>query len=115
MHSRTRRSEIAGLILVIATACFLPLVFAEEDEGPSQDDPVINVKKVFAANCGSCHASYGMRSGKGPKLAGTRMTEEQLFERIWNGSPGATHAYKKILTEAQAQALASYIKSLPSN
>ena|SRR5215475_3079585 len=115
MTSRTRRSQIVGLILLVAAGCLVPVVFAEEDEGSSRDEPVVNVKKVFASNCSSCHASYGMKAGKGPKLAGAKMTEEQIFDRIWNGKQGATHAYKKVLTEAQAQALASYIKGLPSN
>jgi len=104
-----------GLILLAAAGAFVPIVFAEEDEGPAQDEPVVNVKKVFAANCSSCHASYGMKAGTGPKLAGAKMTEEQIFDRIWNGKQGSTHVYKRVLSEAQAQALASYIKDLPSN
>lgn len=43
------------------------------------------------------------------------MTEEQIFDRIWNGKQGAMRAYKKVLTEVQAQALASYIKGSPAN
>ena len=115
MTSSTRRRQIVGLILLAAAGAFVPIVFAEEDEGPAQDEPVVNVKKVFATNCSSCHASFGMKAGIGPKLAGAKMTEEQIFDRIWNGKQGVTHAYKKVLTEAQAQALASYIKGLPSN
>src|SRR5262245_47476333 len=115
MYSKARRSQILGLILIVAGSGTAPIVFAEEDEGSSQDNPATGVKKTFAATCASCHANYGMRAGTGPKLAGTRMTEEQIFERIWNGKQGTTHAFKKVLSEAQAQALASYIKGLPSN
>jgi len=56
-----------------------------------------------------------MDAGKGPKLAGTQMSEKQIYDRIWNGKPGAMPAYKKVLTEAQVQALSSYIKGLPAN
>lgn len=41
-----------------------------------------------------------MDAGKGPKLAGTTMTEEQIRQRIWNGkSGGAMPSYKKVLKE----------------
>jgi mono/diheme cytochrome c family protein len=87
----------------------------EASTGPSANATAVDVKKVFATNCSWCHDGYGMDAGKGPKLAGTQMTEKQIYDRIWNGKPGAMPAYKNALTDAQAQALASYIKALPAN
>ncbi len=90
--------------------------FAEENSDNGQAKPVIDVKRVFATNCSWCHDGYGMDAGKGPKLAGTTMTEEQIRQRILNGkSGGAMPAYKKGLTEEQVNTLATYIKGLPAN
>lgn len=90
--------------------------FAEENSDAGAAKPAVDVKKVFATNCSWCHDGYGMDAGKGPKLAGTTMTEEQIRQRILNGkSGGAVPAYKKVLTEEQVNALATYIKGLPAN
>ena len=90
--------------------------FAEEKSDTEQAKPAVNVKKVFATNCSWCHDGFGMDAGKGPKLAGTTMTEEQIRQRILNGkSGGAMPGYKKVLTEEQVNALASYIKGLPGH
>ena len=101
------------------TFCLTGLVsttFAEENADTAQAKPAVNVKKVFATNCSWCHDGFGMDAGKGPKLAGTTMTEEQIRQRILNGkSGGAMPGYKKVLTEEQVNALASYIKGLPGN
>ena len=40
------------------------------------------VKRLFAAQCGWCHNDYGMKAGKGPKLAGTRMNEKPGSETV---------------------------------
>lgn len=90
--------------------------FAEENSGTEQAKPAIDVKKLFATNCSWCHDGYGMDAGKGPKLASTTMTEEQIRQRILNGkSGGAMPGYKKVLTEEQVNVMATYIKGLPAN
>ena len=92
----------------------VPTTFADENSDTVQAKPAIDVKKVFATNCSWCHDGFGMDAGKGPKLAGTTMTEEQIRQRILNGkSGGAMPRYKKVLTEDQVNALTSYIKELP--
>jgi len=88
---------------------------AAEADASSPQTTAVDVKKVFAASCSWCHDGYGMDAGKGPKLAGTQMTEQQIYDRIWNGKPGTMPAYKKTLSEVQVIALASYIKGLPAN
>ena len=74
--------------------------------------PAINVKKLFATNCSWCHDDYGMAAGKGPRLAGTDMTEKQVYERIKNGKSGAMPSFAKTLSPEQIAAFAAYIKSL---
>ena len=32
-----------------------------------------------------CHGDFGMKTDKGPRLAGTQMSEKQVEERIRNG------------------------------
>ena len=98
----------------------LPIVVPAADGGdPSMDTTAhasaIDVKKVFATNCSWCHDGYGTQAGKGPKLAGTAMSEEQIHDRIWNGKSGAMPAFKGVLSEEQTRALAAYIKGLPAN
>ncbi|MBV8456106.1 MAG: cytochrome c [Acetobacteraceae bacterium] len=69
---------------------------------------------MFAAQCGWCHNDYGMKAGKGPKLAGTRMNEKQVHDRIRDGKTDAMPPFRRTLTEEQITALAQYIKSLPA-
>lgn len=80
----------------------------EADAAESATD----VKKLFAAQCGWCHADYGMKEGKAPRLAGTRMTEKQVADRIRNGKTDAMPGFRRTLTEEQIQAFTQYIKGL---
>jgi mono/diheme cytochrome c family protein len=72
----------------------------------------IEIKKLFAANCSWCHEDYGRKGGKAPRLAGTRMNEHQLEDRIRDGKPGAMPSFRRSLTDEQVSAFARYIKSL---
>lgn len=75
----------------------------------------MDIKKVFATNCSWCHDGYGMDGGKGPKLAGTSKSQEQIATQIANGKSGYMPGFKKTLKPEQIQALAEYIKALPAN
>jgi mono/diheme cytochrome c family protein len=74
----------------------------------------IDVKKLFATNCSWCHDGYGMDGGKGPALAGTSKTYEQVVKQITGGKSGYMPGFGKVLKPEQVQALAEYIKSLPA-
>jgi mono/diheme cytochrome c family protein len=78
---------------------------------PIEGSPAIDVKKLFAAQCGWCHADYGMKPGKAPQLAGTQMTEKQVHDRIRDGKTDAM-GFRRTLTEEQLQAFTTYIKGL---
>jgi mono/diheme cytochrome c family protein len=77
-------------------------------EDAQKSDP----KAIFAAQCGWCHGDYGMQAAKGPRLAGTKMTEHQVEERIRNGKPGYMPSFRKSLDDEQIALMAKYIKSL---
>jgi mono/diheme cytochrome c family protein len=82
--------------------------------GPGAAGSEIDVKKLFAAQCGWCHADYGMKAGKAPQLAGTRLNEQQVSNTIRNGKVDAMPSFRRSLTEEQIQAFAKYIKGLPA-
>jgi mono/diheme cytochrome c family protein len=86
--------------------------------GASQTGPEITdaerneAKAIFAGQCGWCHGSYGMTADKGPKLAGTTMTKQEVEERIRNGKPNYMPSFKRFLNDQQIALMAKYIKSL---
>lgn len=98
-----------ALALVMTLGMTARLAIADEEAlSPEQ------VRKMFATNCSWCHGDFGKKAGKGPKLAGTSMNEQQIHDRIAKGAPGgAMPSYKKLLTEEQINALVTYIKGLP--
>jgi mono/diheme cytochrome c family protein len=69
-------------------------------------------KTIFAAQCAWCHGNYGMTADKGPRLAGTQMTEHEVQERIRNGKSGYMPSFHKFLNDDQIALRAKYIKSL---
>ena len=69
-------------------------------------------KAVFAGQCGWCHGDYGMKADKGPQLAGTKMTEKEVEQRIHDGKPGYMPSFSKFLDDDQIKLMARYIKSL---
>jgi mono/diheme cytochrome c family protein len=103
----------AGALLAIGALA----ASAAEDETPTaaQVDSAVTVpevKKLFANNCSWCHGAYGMTADKGPRLAGTKMTEDEVRERIRHGKQGYMPPFGKVLNEQQIAAFAKYIKSL---
>jgi mono/diheme cytochrome c family protein len=70
------------------------------------------VKQIFATQCSWCHGAWGMKPDKGPRLAGTQMTEQQVEERIRNGKQGYMPAFRTTLNDQEIETMAKYIKSL---
>ena len=80
------------------------------------DQEKTEAKAIFAAQCGWCHGAFGMAPDKGPRLAGTKMTEQEVEERIRNGKPGYMPSFRRFLNDQQIALMAKYIKSLkPEN
>jgi mono/diheme cytochrome c family protein len=113
-----RRAPIWPLLAIFG------LSFAHWSAGAADNSPqpttsegvdaqqVTDAKAIFAAQCGWCHGDYGMQPDKGPRLAGTQMTEKQVEERIRNGKPGYMPSFRKFLNDGQVTLMAKYIKSL---
>lgn len=102
---KTLLSSSLAASLLAATGAY-----ANTSEGEQAGE--IDPKKVFAKNCAWCHSNYGLEAGKGPKLAGTALSEKGVYDRIFNGKSGAMPAYKKLLSDAEIRALTTYIKGL---
>lgn len=113
--------QIALPLLGVATCVSLLMhgsfAFAQQNREAesTSTEAVIDVKKLFATQCSWCHAAYGMEPGRAPKLAGTNKTEAEVEAQIALGSPGKMPSFGKVLSAAQIEALAHYIKSLPAN
>jgi len=92
----------------------VPQQTTSADAAPARitDAEKSEAKAIFAGQCGWCHGDYGMKGGKGPRLAGTEMTEQQVEERIRNGKSGYMPSFRQFLNDAQIAAMAKYIKSL---
>lgn len=85
------------LLLVMSTWCW------------AQDDGAALYKK----KCSSCHGASGEGKGKTPALTG--VDADQIVQQITAGKPDSKGPHKKAMSgvdEAQAKAIAEYIKSL---
>lgn len=74
--------------------------------------PPLDVSKLFATSCGWCHSAGGRGAGKGPRLMGTELTDEQIIARIRDGKVGGMPAFSGAFTDEQLRAIVSYIRSL---
>jgi len=76
----------------------------------SPDD--IDGPTMFATLCGFCHQDGGRAEGKGPKLAGSKRSDEYIVARIRNGKSGAMPAFGGTFSEGQIIAILAYIRAL---
>src|SRR5437588_8316338 len=77
---------------------------------PSQSG--LDVKVLFASNCGFCHGDGGRAAGKGPQLMDTKRTDEFLHDRIKNGKKGAMPAFGQMFSDRDIDAIINYIHEL---
>lgn len=71
-----------------------------------------DVGKLFATGCGWCHSSGGREAGKGPRLMGTELTDEQIVTRIRNGKTGQMPAFAGAFNDDEMRAIVEYIRNL---
>jgi mono/diheme cytochrome c family protein len=73
-----------------------------------------NGADLYKAKCAMCHGADG--AGKmGPALKGTSLSEAQIQDQLLKGAAGKKAPHSKPmtgLTEDQAKAVASYVKTL---
>lgn len=105
---------LATLALALSITC----VSAQQSPGPAGGRPAeaspndVDGATMFASVCGYCHQDGGRAEGKGPKLAGTKRSDEFILERIRNGKPGSMPAFGGAFSEGQIIAILAYIRSL---
>jgi mono/diheme cytochrome c family protein len=121
--SKALRSGLMSAVLAgtLAGPSIMQTALAEEGVDPvvvaaaaMAEKYNVDIKKLFATNCSWCHDGFGMDGGKGPALAGTNKTYEQVVKQITSGKSGYMPGFGKVLKPEQVQALAEYIKSLPA-
>ena len=108
-RSRIRaRAACAGrLIPVFALLVGSVQAGAEEQLQTDQD-----VERLFATVCGWCHEDGGRAQGKGPKLMGTKRSDEYMMNVIATGKQGRMPAFGQNLTVEQIEAIIRYIRNL---
>ncbi len=70
---------------------------------------------LFATLCGYCHQDGGRADGKGPKLAGSKRSDEYIIARIKTGKVGAMPAFGGTFSDGQIVAILAYIRGLEDN
>lgn len=118
-------AKLAGVLLIlmvpvgIIAALPEPAIAAEDptevaaaivDEQYSEHN--MDVKRLFASRCSWCHQGYGMKRADGPRLAGTKLSRDVVYDRIARGRspmPG----FRKQLKPHQMDALTDYVLALP--
>jgi mono/diheme cytochrome c family protein len=85
---------------------------AEQPSESAAKAPEFSAHGTFSSICGFCHEDGGRRAAKGPKLMGSELTDEQLFNRIKFGKPGRMAAFGGAFTDEQIQQIVVYIRNL---
>lgn len=83
-----------------------------EAKPPEASPSDIDGATMFATSCGFCHEDGGRAAGKGPKLAGTKRSDEYIINRIKMGKPGAMPAFGGVFSDGQIIAILAYIRGL---
>jgi mono/diheme cytochrome c family protein len=101
--------------LILVNTCLnvlagLAAAIAQPATTPSQSG--LDVKVLFASNCGFCHGDGGRAAGKGPQLMDTKRTDEFLRDRIKNGKEGAMPAFGQMFGDPDIDAIIDYIHEL---
>src|SRR5215467_10597791 len=81
MKSQRLMLAAAGLFAVTDAMS----VAAQSTSRPSPHSE-LDVKELFASNCGFCHSDGGRSAGRGPQLMNTQRNDEFIRDRIKNGS-----------------------------
>jgi mono/diheme cytochrome c family protein len=109
-------AAFATLALALSIVCAQaqsPGAAAKAGAPPPEASPNdIDGPTLFASVCGFCHQDGGRTEGKGPKLAGSKRSDDFIIARIRNGKPGAMPAFGGAFSEGQIVAILAYIRAL---
>src|SRR5436189_4066400 len=104
--------RIVKSISLIAGVAMAPSIGVGAQQGQAPDKIDIDGETMFATSCGFCHQSGGRAAGRGPKLAGTTLSDDFIADRVRKGKPGAMPAYGSVFSESQIMAIVGYIRTL---
>jgi mono/diheme cytochrome c family protein len=106
----------SAMLAILALALSIAGSPAQQRSGPPEASPDdIDGPTMFATLCGFCHQDGGRAEGKGPKLAGSKRSDEYIIERIKNGKAGAMPAFGGTFSDGQIIAILAYIRGLDDN
>jgi mono/diheme cytochrome c family protein len=90
-----------------------PAEAAPPTQGSAQPQAqAMDVGALFATSCGWCHSRGGREAGKGPKLMGTTLTDDELISRIRNGKTGQMPSFSGAFSDQQMRDIVAYIRAL---
>lgn len=89
-----------------------PAETAAAQQGSAPASHSMDVGALFATSCGWCHSAGGREAGKGPKLMGTTLTDEEIISRIRNGKTGQMPSFKGAFSDPQLRDIVAYIRAL---
>jgi mono/diheme cytochrome c family protein len=110
---------------VLLTACAATVAIAAaahaETSAPGSDATAppsgaqtasLNVERLFATSCGWCHQNGGRAQGRGPKLAGTDKSDDDIIRQIKVGKPPGMPSFGRSFNDEQIRAIVAYIRGL---
>jgi mono/diheme cytochrome c family protein len=99
-------NEDAGALVAYLSAA------RETDAGPGALPSTATVgEEIFRATCATCHGPDG-GGGIGPRLAGTRLSTNELISQVFGGHPEGMPAFEGVLDPVQVQEVARHILAL---
>jgi len=107
MKSQRLMLAAAGLFAVTGAMS----VAAQSTSRPSPHSE-LDVKELFASNCGFCHSDGGRSAGRGAQLMNTQRNDEFIRDRIKNGKEGAMPAFAQMFSDSDIDAIIHYIRTL---
>ena len=84
----------------------------QDDAAAPAAATAIDSRNLFANTCGFCHHKGGRKAGKGPKLSGSKRSDEYLFKRIQKGKTGKMPGFGGVFSEDEIWAIVAYIRGL---
>jgi mono/diheme cytochrome c family protein len=101
---------LASALLAAGLVCAAPA--SAQSSPPSPDNTPFDVEQLFATTCGWCHSSGGREAGKGPQLMDSPRSDDFIRNRIKTGKQGGMPAFGETFTDAQIDAIITYIRAL---
>src|SRR5215471_410915 len=106
MKSQRLMLAAAGLFAVTGAMS----VAAQSTSRPSPHS-TLEVKELFASNCGFCHSDGGRSAARGPQLMDTQRDDEFIRNGIRSDKEGAMPAFGQMFNDSDPEAIIRYIRA----